>query len=329
MSDTQTECEKHHVTPEAGLRLDRALADALPKLSRSRIKTLITNGFVSPGEATITDASYRVKPGDTFVVTVPQPAESLLEGEDIPLTVVYEDEALLIIDKPAGLTVHPGAGQPNGTLVNALIAHCGESLSGIGGVRRPGIVHRLDKDTSGLMVAAKTDAAHASLAGQFEAHSIDRAYRAFVWGTPIPLNGEIEGNIGRSRQNRTKMTVVRDNQGKTALTRYRTLSRFGRTVGLLECRLETGRTHQIRVHLTHIGHPILGDPAYGKSTAHRRSQISAATLDALEKLGRQALHAAELGFDHPISGERMNFQSTLPTDMQLLENCLNSDTFGQ
>jgi 23S rRNA pseudouridine1911/1915/1917 synthase len=213
--------------------------------------------------------------------------------------------------------------------VNALIAHCGDSLSGIGGVRRPGIVHRLDKDTSGLMVAAKTDAAHASLAAQFEAHSIDRAYRAFVWGTPIPLNGKIEGNIGRSRQNRTKMAVVRDGQGKTALTHYRTLSRFGRTVGLLECQLETGRTHQIRVHLTHIGHPILGDPAYGKSTAHRRSQISAATLDALEKLGRQALHAAELGFDHPISGERMNFQSTLPTDMQLLENCLNSDTFGR
>ena len=329
MSDTQTECEKHHVTPEAGLRLDRALADALPELSRSRIKTLITDGFVSPGEATITDASYRVKPGDTFVVTVPQPAESLLEGEDIPLTVVYEDEALLVIDKPAGLTVHPGAGQPNGTLVNALIAHCGDSLSGIGGVRRPGIVHRLDKDTSGLMVAAKTDAAHASLAAQFEAHSIDRAYRAFVWGTPIPLSGEIEGNIGRSRQNRTKMAVVRDGQGKTALTHYRTLSRFGRTVGLLECRLATGRTHQIRVHLTHIGHPILGDPAYGKSTAHRRSQISAATLDALENLGRQALHAAELGFDHPISGERVNFQSPLPTDMQLLEKCLNSDTFGQ
>jgi len=329
MSDKQTEYEKHHVTAEAGLRLDRALADALPELSRSRIKTLITDGFVSPGEATITDASYRVKPGDTFVVTVPQPAESLLEGEDIPLTVVYEDEALLVIDKPAGLTVHPGAGQPNGTLVNALIAHCGDSLSGIGGVRRPGIVHRLDKDTSGLMVAAKSDAAHASLAAQFEAHSIDRAYRCFVWGTPIPLSGEIKGNIGRSRQNRTKMAVVRDGQGKTALTHYRTLSRFGRTVGLLECRLKTGRTHQIRVHLTHIGHPILGDPAYGKSTAHRRSQISATTLDALEKLGRQALHAAELGFDHPLSGGRVNFQSNLPTDMQLLDNCLNSDSFGQ
>jgi 23S rRNA pseudouridine1911/1915/1917 synthase len=329
MNDTQTESEKHHVTPEAGLRLDRALADTLPKLSRSRIKTLITDGFVSPGEATITDPSYRVKPGDAFVVTVPRPAESLLEGEDIPLTIVYEDKALLVIDKPAGLTVHPGAGQPNGTLVNALIFHCGDSLSGIGGVRRPGIVHRLDKNTSGLMVAAKTDAAHASLAAQFEAHSIDRAYRAFVWGTPIPLNGKIEGNIGRSRQNRIKMSVVRDGHGKTALTHYRTLSRFGRTVGLLECRLATGRTHQIRVHLTHLGHPILGDPTYGKSTAHRRSQISTATLDALKNLGRQALHAAELGFDHPISGERVNFQSTLPTDMQLLENCLNSDKFGQ
>ena len=326
MSDTQTESEKHHVTPKAGFRLDRALADALPELSRSRIKILITDGFVSPGEATITDPSYRVKPGDAFIVTVPQPAESLLEGEDIPLSIIYEDKALLVIDKPAGLTVHPGAGQPNGTLVNALIAHCGDSLSGIGGVRRPGIVHRLDKDTTGLMVAAKTDAAHASLAAQFEAHSIDRAYRAFVWGTPIPLNGEIQGNIGRSRQNRTKMAVVRDGQGKTALTHYRTLLTFGRTAGLLECRLATGRTHQIRVHLTHIGHPILGDPAYGKSTAHRRSQISTETLAALENLGRQALHASELGFDHPISNERVHFQSTLPTDMQLLESCLNSDT---
>jgi 23S rRNA pseudouridine1911/1915/1917 synthase len=329
MSNTQTESEKHHVTPKAGFRLDRALADALPELSRSRIKTLITDGFVSPGEATITDPSYRVKPGDAFIVTVPQPAESLLEGEDIPLSIIYEDKALLVIDKPAGLTVHPGAGQPNGTLVNALIAHCGDSLSGIGGVRRPGIVHRLDKDTTGLMVAAKTDAAHASLAAQFEAHSIDRAYRAFVWGTPIPLNGEIQGNIGRSRQNRTKMAVVRDGQGKTALTHYRTLLAFGRTAGLLECRLATGRTHQIRVHLTHIGHPILGDPAYGKSTAHRRSQISSETLAALENLGRQALHASELGFDHPTSNERVHFQSTLPTDMQLLESCLNSDTFGQ
>lgn len=327
MSDTQTEIEKHHVTPEAGLRLDRALADALPELSRSRIKSLITDGFVSPGEATITDPSYRVKQGDQFTVTVPRPAESALEGEDIPLEIIYEDDALLVIDKPAGLTVHPGAGQPNGTLVNALIAHCGESLSGIGGVRRPGIVHRLDKDTSGLMVAAKTDTAHASLAAQFEARTIDRAYRAFVWGVPIPLNGEIEANIGRSRQNRTKMAVVRDGIGKTALTRYRTLNTFGRTVSLLECRLATGRTHQIRVHLTHLGHPILGDPTYGKATAHRRSQISAETYTALEDLHRQALHAAELGFDHPISGERHRFDSPLPADMQLLEKCLNSDMF--
>ena len=329
MNDNLADSEVHQVAAEAGLRLDRALADALPNLSRSRIKSLISDGLVSTTEATITDPSYRVKPTEMFTVTVPQPAESALLGENIPLEIVYEDTCLLVINKPAGLTVHPGAGQPSGTLVNALIAHCGDSLSGVGGVKRPGIVHRLDKDTSGLIVAAKSDAAHASLAAQFEARTVDRAYRAIVWGVPLSRQGEIEGNIGRSHRNRTKMAVVRSDRGKHALTRYRVLTAFRDAAALVECRLATGRTHQIRVHMTHIGHPLIGDPVYGRSTPHRRAMLSEATAEMAASLGRQALHAAELGFDHPPSGQRLAFESALPNDMQLLTDRLNSDTFPE
>ncbi len=325
MSSVGSNIEEHTVTPTPDMRLDRALTDALPELSRSRLKTLITDGCVRLGEATITDPSYRVKPGEQFSVSIPPVAESVMAPEAIPLNIVHEDDALLVLDKPAGLTVHPGAGQPSGTLVNALIAHCGDSLSGIGGVRRPGIVHRLDKDTSGLLVVAKTDTAHTALARQFEAHTVDRAYKAFVWGLPAPLNGEIARNIGRSPRNRTKMAVVAEGRGKTALTRYRTLKSFAQTVSLLECRLATGRTHQIRVHLTHLGHPLLGDAVYGKTTAARVSRLSEHTREALRALGRQALHAAEIGFEHPGTGARMLFTSPLPEDMQTLEDCLNSD----
>ncbi len=327
MSDVLADSDVHLVATEAGLRLDRALADALPDLSRSRIKHLISNGLVSTAGATITDPSYRVKPAEVFSVTVPQPAESALVGEDIPLDIVFEDESLLVIDKPAGLTVHPGAGQPSGTLVNALIAHCGNSLSGIGGVKRPGIVHRLDKDTSGLIVVAKSDSAHASLTAQFEARTVDRAYRAIVWGVPMPPNGEIEGNIGRSHRNRTKMTVVRSDRGKPALTRYRLLRAFGDTTCLVECCLATGRTHQIRVHMTHIGHPLIGDPVYGRTTSNRRAGLSTEAAKMANSLGRQALHAVKLGFKHPVSGARLKFESKLPQDMQLLKDHLNSDTF--
>lgn len=325
MNKMPAENEKHLVTPEPGLRLDRALTDALPDISRSRIKTLINDGFVTAGEATITDASYRVKQGDQFVLEIPTPVDSALLGEAIPLNIQYEDDALLVIDKPAGLTVHPGAGQPRGTLVNALISHCGDSLSGIGGVRRPGIVHRLDKDTSGLMVAAKSDLAHAALAAQFEARTIDRAYHALVWGFPTPVAGEIDGNIGRSSRNRIKMAVVSEGRGKTALTRYRTLKVFAKAVSLVECRLATGRTHQIRVHMAHIGHSILGDPTYGRATPARRASLSPETVETIAKLGRQALHAAELGFDHPLTGERLLFKSTPPEDMRSVQECLISD----
>jgi len=329
MTDTEFEADKHIVTPETGLRLDRALTDALPDLSRSRVKQLINDGFVSAEDGTITDPSYRVKQGDSFEISIPPPADTVLLSEPIPLDILHEDDALLVIDKPAGMTVHPGAGQPNGTLVNALIAHCGDSLSGIGGVRRPGIVHRLDKDTSGLIVAAKSDKAHAALAAQFEARTITRAYHAFAWGAPTPPEGDIEGNIGRSRRNRIKMTVVPEGQGKTALTHYRTIERFGLAATFLECRLATGRTHQIRVHLTHIGHPLLGDPTYGRTTGARRGSLSGETNAAIAALGRQALHAAEIGFEHPLSGTHMNFTSPLPEDMQLVRKCLISDTVSK
>lgn len=327
MSHVLANSDVRQVAAEAGIRLDRALADALPDLSRSRIKNLILGGLVGTAGSTITDPSYRVKPAEVFSVTVPQPTEIALEGEDIPLDIIFEDESLLVIDKPAGLTVHPGAGQPSGTLVNALIAHCGNSLSGIGGVKRPGIVHRLDKDTSGLIVVAKSDSAHASLATQFESRTVDRAYRAIVWGVPMPPNGEIEGNIGRSHKNRTKMTVVRSDRGKPALTRYHLLTAFGDTTSFIECRLATGRTHQIRVHMTHIGHPLIGDPAYGRATSHRRAELSSEALTIATSLGRQALHATELGFEHPNSGAALKFESKLPHDIQLLVERLTADNF--
>ena len=226
--------------------------------SRSRIKNLILNGLVSTAGVTITDPSYTVKPSEVFDIKIPQVATSKLTAEKIPLRIIFEDTSLLVIDKQAGLTVHPGAGQPSGTLVNALIAHCGESLSGIGGVKRPGIVHRLDKNTTGLIVVAKTDQAHVALSAQFEARTVERAYLAFVWGVPTPRLGVIGGNIGRSRRNRTKMAVVSEGRGKRALTRYRTLAVLSNVASLVECRLGTGRTHQIRVHMTHIGHPLVG-----------------------------------------------------------------------
>ena len=329
MTNTDFKGDKHIVTPEAGLRLDRALTDALPDLSRNRVKQLINDGFITAKNETIKDPSYRVKQGDTFEVSVPTPENSVLRGEQIPLNIYYEDDFLLVIDKPAGLTVHPGAGQPNGTLVNALIAHCGDSLSGIGGVRRPGIVHRLDKDTSGLMVAAKSDTAHLGLSKQFEARTIKRAYHAFVWGALTPPEGKIEYNIGRSRRNRTKMAVVSEDHGKRALTHYRTIERFGLIATFLECRLATGRTHQIRVHLTHVGHSLLGDPTYGRSTDARRGSLSPDTNSLIETLSRQALHAAEIGFKHPLSGDYLSFTSPVPEDMKMLRHRLISDTAGK
>jgi 23S rRNA pseudouridine1911/1915/1917 synthase len=308
---------------DAGNRLDRAITAWLPGLSRSRAKALIEDGRVSllAGErrATLADASRKVKAGETFEIEVPQSAPAIPEAQDIALTILHEDADLIVLDKPAGLVVHPAPGNPDRTLVNALLAHCGDSLSGIGGVRRPGIVHRLDKDTSGVMVVAKNDRAHHALSEQFQVHSIERAYRAVVHGAPIPTAGTIEGNIGRHRTDRKRMAVV-SNGGKPATTRYRVLERFGDPArplaSLVEAELLTGRTHQVRVHFAHRGHPLIGDPVYGRGRAARGAGIPA--------FGRQALHAFRLGFVHPRDGSAQRFESPLPQDLVSLLQILRT-----
>ncbi|HLO75462.1 MAG TPA: RluA family pseudouridine synthase [Magnetospirillum sp.] len=309
---------------EAGQRLDKWLSARLPDLSRTRLKSLIESGQVRSAEATIADASAKVKAGQEFAIAVPpdQPAEP--EAQEIALAVVYEDDDLIVIDKPAGMVVHPAPGSPDQTLVNALLAHCGESLSGIGGVRRPGIVHRIDKDTSGLLVVAKNDRAHHALSQQFAAHTLERAYKALVWGMPTPPQGDIEGAIGRSPQDRKKMSIV-THGGKPAHTRYRVVRPFaGGTVSLVECRLSTGRTHQIRVHMTSIGHPLVGDQTYGRSRAAKLRAIPETGRHLLAAFPRQALHAYLLGFIHPATGEAIRFESEIPNDisnlMAFLEN---------
>ena len=298
------------IAPAAdGWRLDRALADAVPTLSRERLKVLIASGAVSRDGVLARDPAKRASSGDLFHVTIPNPTLPHNEAQDIPLVVAYEDEHLIVIDKPAGLVVHPAAGNLDGTLVNALLHHCGGSLSGIGGVARPGIVHRIDKDTSGLMVAAKTDRAHEGLAKQFAAHSIDRRYRAITGGVPRPAEGSIDAPLARSPQNRKKMAIVPG--GKRAVTHYRMMERL-RDAALVECRLETGRTHQVRVHMASIGHALLGDPVYGRTKGTQKG--------LLETLGfrRQALHAAHLGFIHPVKSVALAFESPMPADMQEL-----------
>jgi 23S rRNA pseudouridine1911/1915/1917 synthase len=309
---------------QAGERLDRVLAAALDDLSRSRLKALIEGGHVRRDSNVVHSPSAKVSAGDAFEITIPAPVDAIPVGQDIPLDILYEDDDLIVLDKPAGLVVHPAPGNPDGTLVNALIFHCGDSLAGIGGVRRPGIVHRLDKDTSGVMVAAKTAVAHANLVEQFSARSVDRAYHAIVWGLPKPAAGEIEGAIGRHPKNRKKM-AVRETGGKHALTRYKTLSVYGDGLAsLVECRLATGRTHQIRVHLSHRGNPLIGDPVYGRSTG-RRDAVSALDPDIKRQIGdfsRQALHARILGFVHPTTGQHVDFKTELPDDMAHLKQIL-------
>jgi 23S rRNA pseudouridine1911/1915/1917 synthase len=306
---------------QAGERLDRALAAARPELSRSRIKALIEQGHLLLGGATIKDPALRVKPGQVFALEIPPAAEAAPQGQAIALSIVYEDDDLIVIDKPAGMVVHPAPGNPDNTLVNALIAHCGESLSGIGGERRPGIVHRIDKDTSGLIVAAKNDAAHKALSAAFAAHDIERAYLCLVWGVPSPAAGTVEGNIGRHPVDRKRMAVV-SRGGKHAVTHYRVLKRFGLGAALVECRLETGRTHQIRVHMTKLGHPLIGDATYGKPTPARRARLAPEARKAAEAFPRQALHAALLGFDHPRTGRHLRWQSESPADFRRLERSL-------
>ncbi len=292
-----------------GWRLDRALAEAVPIMSRERLKVLINAGQVERAGVAVRDPARRAKAGEVYRVAVPAPTPAHNEAQDIPLVVAYEDEHLIVVDKPAGLVVHPAAGNLDGTLVNALLHHCGGSLSGIGGVARPGIVHRIDKDTSGLMVAAKTDRTHEGLAKQFAAHSIDRRYRAIVGGRPMPPAGSVDAPLARSPVNRKKVAIVAG--GKRAVTHYRTMELL-REAALVECRLETGRTHQVRVHMASIGHALLGDPVYGRTKAAHKT--------VLETLGfrRQALHAAHLGFIHPITSAALAFESVMPADMQEL-----------
>jgi 23S rRNA pseudouridine1911/1915/1917 synthase len=314
---------------EAGERLDRVLAARIETLSRSRLKALILDGAVAIGGRTILDPGYRVKSGEAARVDVPPPEPAEPQGEAIPLNVVYEDTDLIVIDKPRGLVVHPAAGNWTGTLVNALIAHCGDSLSGVGGVRRPGIVHRLDKDTTGLMVVAKNDVAHRALAEQFADHgrtgSLERGYLAFVWGAPDRPKGTIDAPLDRHPHARDKRAVRQG--GREAVTHWEALARYAGTDGrpvasLLACRLETGRTHQIRVHLAHIGHPLMGDDTYGPGFRTKAAHLSPTAREALETLGRQALHAYLLGFEHPTSGEQLAFRSELPADLARLSHAL-------
>ena len=296
----------------AGWRLDRALAAAVPTLSRQRLKGLIRSGALAEGK--VRDPAIKVKGNETFTLAVPEPEPAHNEPQDIPLRVIFEDEHLLVVDKPAGLVVHPAAGNRDGTLVNALLHHCGGSLSGIGGVARPGIVHRIDKDTSGLLVVAKTDVAHEGLAKQFAAHSIDRRYLAIVSGVPRAKEGTVDVPLARSAANRKKIAIVEDGRGKRAVTRWTRVSPL-KNAALVECRLETGRTHQVRVHMASIGHPLLGDPVYGGGKTHGK------LLKELQ-FHRQALHAAELGFTHPVTKRKLSFASAMPSDMQELFNAL-------
>ncbi|HXE17154.1 MAG TPA: RluA family pseudouridine synthase [Stellaceae bacterium] len=294
-----------------GERLDRFLARALSPLSRTQMKRLIEAGQVTLAGTAAKDPSTKTRPGQLFTIVLPEPEPDRPAPQAMDLVIPYEDSHLLIVDKPAGLVVHPAPGNPDRTLVNALIAHCGDTLAGIGGVRRPGIVHRIDKDTSGLMVVAKTELAHRALTADFAAHRIERAYRAAVWGMPPP-SGEIEGAIGRDPRDRKKMAMV-TRGGKAALTRFRRLEAFGTRAALLECRLATGRTHQIRVHLAALGFPLIGDPVYGRK---RGPKI----------FSRQALHACLLGFKHPVTGDPLRFTSELPDDMKNLIATLRQES---
>jgi 23S rRNA pseudouridine1911/1915/1917 synthase len=316
---------------EGSVRLDRVLALHLAELSRSRLKALILAGSVSIGPTPIRDPAYHVAAGDTITIDVPEAAPAEPAGEDIALDIVFEDDDIIVIDKPKGLVVHPAAGHETGTLVNALIAHCAAPLSGIGGVRRPGIVHRLDKDTTGLMVVAKNDRAHQSLSEQFADHGrtgeMRRGYMAFVWGVPNRQRGTVEAPIDRHAHAREKM-AVRDG-GREAVTHWEVQETFAGRDGkpiaaLLACQLETGRTHQIRVHLAHIGHPLMGDGVYGSHFKTKASHLGPRAQAALAALDRQALHAYLLALEHPKTGAILEWISDLPEELTLLRNCLRA-----
>ncbi len=309
-------------TPDAsGQRLDSYLAARIGTISRSRVKALILDGACQRNGAVTTDASEPVQPGATYSLTLPPAIPALPQPESLPLDILYEDTALLVLNKPAGMVVHPAPGNPDGTLVNALIAHCGDSLTGIGGERRPGIVHRLDKDTSGVMVVAKTELALTRLSTTFAARDLERTYKALCWGVPNPASGRVEGDIGRDPGQRKRMAVVTRN-GKYAVTNYLILRNAGMAACLLACRLETGRTHQIRVHMAHIGHPLIGDPLYLKRRPAAAKLLPEPARSLALDFPRQALHAETLGFSHPISNAPLQFSVPPPTDFQALADAL-------
>jgi len=311
--------------PEArGQRLDRFLADAIGTLSRSRVKTLIEQGQARRDGKVLNEPSELVRPGAIYELALPPPAPATPQPQSIPFPILYEDADLIVLDKPAGLVVHPAPGNEDGTLVNALLAHCGDQFTGIGDERRPGIVHRLDKDTSGLMVVAKTQLANNALTAAFAARDLDRAYLALVWGLPSPLEGDIEGDIGRDKRDRKRMAVVTRN-GKPALTHYRVLRAWASSVSLLECRLATGRTHQIRVHLASRGHPVVGDPLYLRRVPAVARSLPEPIRHPLLDFPRQALHAARLGFVHPRTGEPLEFSTEVPADMAEILSSLDRD----
>jgi 23S rRNA pseudouridine1911/1915/1917 synthase len=319
MTDTKhfEDCDSYSlvVSPDdAGERLDKYIAKHIDILSRNRGEKLIELGYVQFNGANLTDRGFRVKSSQEFAVHIPPAEPDIVTPQNIPLHIYYEDDDLLVVEKPAGMVMHPAAGNYENTLVNALLYHCDGKLSGIGGVCRLGLVHRLDKDTSGVVVCAKNDAAHQGLAIQFSERTINRTYKAMVWGTPQPLKGSYEGNIGRHRMDRKKLAVV-GNRGKYALTHYKVEKLYNKKVSLVECRLATGRTHQIRVHFAHNKHPLIGDPLYGK----RLSQIPTSTPDYVRHFPRQALHAVSLGFTHPITGDELFFKSDLPEDFIKLQ----------
>lgn len=311
MNDTVSSVTVTTTADMLGWRLDRALAVLVPTMSRERLKALVSAGEVSRGGAPVRDPSLKLREVADYVINIPAPTPAHNEAQDIALTIVYEDDHLLVVDKPAGLVVHPAAGNFDGTLVNALLHHCAGRLSGIGGVARPGIVHRIDKDTSGLLVVAKTDRAHEGLARQFADHSIQRCYHAIVAGLPLRGSGTVDAPLARSPANRKKIAICPPGQGKRAVTHFRVIEPLA-SAALIECRLETGRTHQVRVHMASINHPLIGDPVYGRSRP-----VHAAILRELG-FARQALHATLIGFVHPVDRKNMVFESKMPIDMQQL-----------
>jgi len=325
-----TTVEHYTIDPDAEPgRLDAILAHMHDGLSRNRLKDLILSGAVSVNGTKVIEPKFKVKGGDELVLAAPPPQDPQPKGENIPLDILFEDDCLIVINKPAGLVVHPAPGAPDGTLVNALIHHCGTSLSGIGGVKRPGIVHRLDKDTTGVMVVAKDERPHNHLAAQFADHGrtgpLERAYIAYAWGRTQSHTGTVDAPLGRAPHNRLKQAIRKD--GREAITHYAVQSRFGAEgwdITRIKCVLETGRTHQIRVHMAHIGHPLLADPQYATGYATKSKRLPENLQGLVNHLGRQALHAAVLGFEHPKTREEIQFEAPLPADLQALQNALDT-----